>query len=176
MNPQHTVPVLDDNGAIIWDSHAICTYLISRYAPDDSLYPKDLVKRAHIDQRLHFDSGVLFSAIRNANMVVYLGGSEVPKEKIDGLHSALELLETFLTDSQYLVGNQLTVADLACLTTVTAFELHFSIEANRYPNIAAWLKRLSTLSYYDELITKPNIELKSWFEEKKQANAAANNN
>lgn len=63
-NPQHTVPTLDDNGNIICDSHAIVTYLIGKYGKDDSLYPKDLYKRALVDQRLHFDSGVLFVRLR----------------------------------------------------------------------------------------------------------------
>ena len=63
MNPQHTVPTLDDDGFTIWDSHAISTYLVSKYAKDDSLYPKDLQKRAVVDQRLHFESGIIFSRL-----------------------------------------------------------------------------------------------------------------
>lgn len=64
INPQHTIPTLDDNGSIIWDSHAISTYLVEKYAKNDKLYPKDLVQRAQIDQRLHFDSGFLFARLR----------------------------------------------------------------------------------------------------------------
>jgi glutathione S-transferase len=45
-------------------SHAICTYLITKYAKDDTLYPKDPYIRAQVDQGLHFDSGVLFSRLR----------------------------------------------------------------------------------------------------------------
>ncbi|KAF4531265.1 hypothetical protein B566_EDAN019338 [Ephemera danica] len=60
MNPQHTVPTLDDNGFYIWDSHAINAYLVTKYGKNDSLYPRDPQKRAIIDQRLHFDSGILF--------------------------------------------------------------------------------------------------------------------
>ncbi|XP_011304615.1 glutathione S-transferase D7 isoform X2 [Fopius arisanus] len=64
INPQHTIPTLDDNGHIIWDSHAIICYLCDKYGRDDSLYPKDLERRAIIDQRLYFDCGILFALLR----------------------------------------------------------------------------------------------------------------
>lgn len=35
-------------------------YLVSKYAKTDSLYPKDLVIRAKIDQRFHFDTAIIF--------------------------------------------------------------------------------------------------------------------
>lgn len=54
------MPTLDDDGYYLWDSHAITAYLVGKYGKDDSLYPKDLKKRGTVDQRLHFDSGVLF--------------------------------------------------------------------------------------------------------------------
>lgn len=60
INPQHSVPTLDDDGKIIWDSHAINIYLVTKYGKDNSLYPDDPHRRAIINQRLHFDSGVLF--------------------------------------------------------------------------------------------------------------------
>jgi glutathione S-transferase len=66
MNPQHTVPTLvDDDGFTIWDSPAFLFYLVAKSAKHDSLYPKDLKKRAIIDQRLHFESGVVFATLRN---------------------------------------------------------------------------------------------------------------
>lgn len=174
MNPQHTVPVLDDNGQVLWDSHAICTYLIDKYSPDHSLYPKDLYTRARIDQRLHFDSGVLFSAIRSANFVVYLGGSEAPEYCIKALYEALDLLEAFLKNNDYLIGNSLTLADIFCVSTVVCFELHFSIEEEKYPKICEWIKRLSQQPLYDEFITEPMASFEKWFAEKKQQNAAIN--
>ncbi|XP_060519359.1 glutathione S-transferase 1-like [Cylas formicarius] len=64
INPQHTIPTLDDDGVILWDSHAIVAYLVGKYAKDDSLYPKDLAKRGLIDSRLHFDTGYAFAALR----------------------------------------------------------------------------------------------------------------
>lgn len=63
INPQHTVPTLDDNGKIFWDSHAINTYLIDKYGGNDLLYPKDLYKRALINQRLFYDCSVHFNCM-----------------------------------------------------------------------------------------------------------------
>lgn len=64
MNPQHTVPTLDDDGKVIWDSHAIMGYLANKYAKDDSVYPKnDPYKHAIIDQRMHFENGIVFNEI-----------------------------------------------------------------------------------------------------------------
>lgn len=64
LNPQHTVPLLDDNGVLIADSHAICAYLSETYGTNDRLYPNDLVKRAMVDARMHFNSGHLFARLR----------------------------------------------------------------------------------------------------------------
>lgn len=60
-NPEHTVPTLEDDGNYIWDSHAIIAYLVSKYADSDALYPRDLLQRAVVDQRLHFETGVVFA-------------------------------------------------------------------------------------------------------------------
>lgn len=59
INPEHTVPTLDDNGFIIRESHVINTYLIQKYSRADYLYPQDLQKRTLIDQCLYFDCGVI---------------------------------------------------------------------------------------------------------------------
>lgn len=65
INPQHTIPVLNDDGFILGDSHAIMCYLSEKYGKNDALYPKDLRKRAVVNQRLYFDTGILFATLRS---------------------------------------------------------------------------------------------------------------
>lgn len=151
-NPQHTVPLLEDGEATIWDSHAIMAYLVSKYGKDDSLYPRDLLKRAVVDQRLHFDSGVLFASALRAitKLVLSLGITVVPKERIEAITEAYDFLELFLKDHDYIAGDQLTIADFSVVSTVSSLVGYVDIDPAKYPKLKSWLKRLEQLPYYSE--------------------------
>ena len=82
LNPQHSIPVLNDNGKyfpgvkknsnaksthylitlgfIVNESRPIATYLCNKYGKDDKLYPKDSAVRATVDARLYFDMGTFY--------------------------------------------------------------------------------------------------------------------
>lgn len=151
-NPQHTLPLLDDDGHYIWDSHAIMTYLVSKYGKDDTLYPKDLLKRALVDQRLHFETGVVFQgSLRNITCPLLMRNeTRIPKHKIDAIVETYEFLEVFLKDSPYLAGDHLTVADFSNVSTVTSLVAFVEIDSAKYPRLTAWIKRLEALPYYQE--------------------------
>lgn len=42
------------------------TYMVDKYADNDNLYPKDLKKRAIVNQRLHYSGGVIFCRLLGA--------------------------------------------------------------------------------------------------------------
>ncbi|KAF2901369.1 hypothetical protein ILUMI_04827 [Ignelater luminosus] len=149
LNPQHTIPTLEDDGKVIWDSHAISVYLFTKYAKDDSLYPKDLYKRAVVDQRFHFNSGTVFYLLRHiVRLMKYKGVKTISQELIDESIQAYEFLEKFLDGHQWIAGDQLTLADFCLLTSTTSLDVLVPINASKFPNVTAWIKRGQQLPYY----------------------------
>lgn len=144
MNPEHTIPTLDDNGVVIWDSHAICAYLTDKYGKDDKIYPKDLALRAKVNQRLFFDAGSLFNRLRDITFpILFRGASEIPQEKVALIRFSFNILEKFLSTDPYLVGDQWTIADVSLANSVAALDFYVPIR-DKYPNIKAWLERVNT--------------------------------
>ncbi|MCH9674861.1 MAG: glutathione S-transferase family protein, partial [Gammaproteobacteria bacterium] len=53
VNPRGTVPAIDDDGVVLWESHAILVYLAEKHGWND-LWPIEPVSRAKVNQYLHF--------------------------------------------------------------------------------------------------------------------------
>lgn len=164
LNPQHTVPILDDNGSILTDGHAIIKYLVNKYgkAEHATLCPTDPYLRARIDNFQHFDNGTLFNRFGQLVSPILWGpATKYNPEAMKAVLEALEFLEVYLKDD-YLVGNNITVADFSCVSTATTILSLIPNESSRFPKLLAWIERMSKLPYYDEVITKhigtlPNI-------------------
>ncbi|XP_063914992.1 glutathione S-transferase 1-like [Zophobas morio] len=147
LNPQHTVPTLvDENGFILWDSHAIMPYLLSKYAKDDTLYPKNATKRALVDQRLHFDSGVAWATTKLVlRPIIYHGKKEILQEHVDAVHEVYSFVESFLEGKQWIAGDSVTIADFSFITTLTSLDVIIKIEATKYPKLVAYLEKTESL-------------------------------
>lgn len=152
MNPEHTVPTLDDgNGLIIWDSHAITTYLIDKYGENDSLYPKDLGQRARCNQRLFFNNGILFPRFRAVSRHVFSGGDSIPDDFVESIRNTYNTLEAFLESNPFLVGDQMTVADICTSVTTTCLSTVAPIDEDDFPKMSAWLNRIKEeIPFFDE--------------------------
>ncbi|GLH15269.1 Glutathione S-transferase D7 [Gryllus bimaculatus] len=139
LNPMHTVPTLDDNGFVVVDSHAIATYLASKYGKDEKLYPKDVNKRSVVDQRLHFDNGTLFKRLRDvAFSVFFLGADTISADLKKNAYEALDWLEGYLKSTEWVAGDHITIADALCVANVTTY-VAMGFDLNKYPQIKAWV-------------------------------------
>ncbi|CAH1154995.1 unnamed protein product [Phaedon cochleariae] len=155
INPQHTVPTLDDNGFAIWESRAIMTYLQEQYGKDDSLYPKDPKRRAVVDQRLYFDMGTLYASFAEYYYPVIFGNGSYDPAKLVKINDAFKFLDTFIGNNDYSTGNTLTLADLALVSTVSTFE-QMKFDLSPYKNVSRWLAKVkATAPGYEEANGKP---------------------
>ncbi|CAK9804617.1 Glutathione S-transferase 1 [Anthophora quadrimaculata] len=140
INPLHMIPTLDDDGFILPDSHAIICYLVDKYAKDDSLYPKELQKRALVNHFLHLDSSTLFAIAKSVmKPILFLNEKTVPEEKMKAWKESFEQLNKILEGKKWLVGDSYTLADISCATTVSSSTVLINLD--EYPNVKAWLQR-----------------------------------
>ncbi|XP_015180944.1 PREDICTED: glutathione S-transferase D5-like isoform X2 [Polistes dominula] len=123
INPQHTIPTIDDNNIVLWESRVIMQYLVEKYAKDDSLYPKDPKKRGKVDQMLYFDIGTLYDNIAKCYFPIFLGKRNTLDEKaVEKLEKSCDVLNAFLNDNDYVAGDNLTIADFSISTSIVMLE------------------------------------------------------
>ncbi|CAN8015741.1 unnamed protein product [Ixodes persulcatus] len=120
MNPQKTVPVLNDNRLILAESRAIGIYLVNKYAPDSSLYPQDVEKRAIVDRLIFFE----FASVYASGAKMFKAYTELrypSKEEKDDVLEAMRTVVEMLRGKRFLAGDSLTLADLGLCTSLATF-------------------------------------------------------
>jgi len=143
-NPQHCVPTIDDNGFCLWESQAIVQYLAQSKAPGSSLLPSDPAELALVNQRLFFDAGTLYQRCRAVFFpAFFLGETKISDEKRNKIYEAFGYLEKFLEGCKWLCGDNLTVADLQILSSVSSI-VHVGATLDNHPNLKRWYGQCAT--------------------------------
>lgn len=149
LNPQHTIPTLVDEGFALWESRAIQTYLVEKYGKTDSLYPKCPKARALVNQRLYFDLGTLYGRLADYYYPQIFAKAPANPEIFKKLEDAVGFLDTFLEGSVYAAGDNLTVADISLVATISTLEA-FGFSLSKYANINRWYAKCkATCPGYD---------------------------
>lgn len=82
--------------------------------------------------------------------IVILDEKEISKDKLSAINEAYTFMNTFLEASQYIAGDELTIADFCCVATVSTATIIIPISAERYPHLSRWYHLCKSLPYYDE--------------------------
>ncbi|KAI8130520.1 hypothetical protein FF38_07847 [Lucilia cuprina] len=155
-NPAHTVPTLEtEEHKFIGDSHAIMAYLVDRYVKGDSnWYPKDLYRRAKVNELLHFENGVLFMmCVKQTYGPIFSGlRTNVPEEKFKEIDEAYNMMERFIGDNKYVAGPYITIADLSCITSISSMYFLRPFTEETHPKLFDWLERMKSLPYVQEVL------------------------
>ena len=148
-NQNGKIPLLElDDGRFLSESNAIINYLAS----NTELLPNDRFINAKIQQWQFFEQYSHEPFIAVARYIAkYLGLPDDRKadyeSKQKGGHKALQVMEAQLQKTPYLVGNELTTADISLYGyTHVAHEGGFNLL--EYPAIQKWLNRIQAHPKY----------------------------
>ncbi len=120
LNPNHRVPVLEDDGFVLWESHAIMQYLADK-TPRQTLYPAQTRARADVNRWLFWCGQHLSPAIGILNWenvikaMLRLGAAD-PAELRRGEQLVREfagVLDAHLAGRDWICGDALSLADIA---------------------------------------------------------------
>jgi glutathione S-transferase len=143
INPFHHIPVLEDDGFIIFESLAILDYLEAKY-PTPSLLPTEPKAIATVKMIEMVTVNELLPAtipITGQSM----GLANIDPQKLEAANqkvaTVLEFFESLLIDCPYLGSNSLTLADIVAGTMVPQLPF-FGFPIDKYPKLNAWVELL----------------------------------
>lgn len=144
-NPNGLVPMIEDDGYVLWESNVIVRYLAARHAPA-TLYADDLPTRFVIEQWMDWQQTTMNPAGRDA----FLQWIRTPAAQRDDARIAqsvaameplLDLLDARLARQAFLAGERFTVADIP-----VACEIHrwYGLPQERAarPHLDRWYQAL----------------------------------
>ena len=149
LNPFGLIPVIDDDGFVLRESHAILRYLASKHDRRD-LYPHDLRLRALLEAWMDWAATDLYAPTRP----VFLGYlHKLPGWEPDQIAAAMQqwnrqmslLASTLAEGGPFLLGEAFTLADIPVGLVVNRWVM-IEFDKPRLPAIDA---------YYDALARRP---------------------
>jgi glutathione S-transferase len=158
MNPNGLFPVLADDDFTLWETVPIMQYLAST-KPGTSLWPAGSREQADICRWQCWSLAHWSPALRPyiyENFFKRLKGEGEPDASViraneETYHRFARVLDTQLGGHEYLVGSQLTLADIsACSYLMYAEVAHIPLE--RYANIRRWLEGIERLPAWQATI------------------------
>jgi glutathione S-transferase len=163
MNPHGRVPVIDDDGLSVWESHAILRYLAARYG-QGRFWDDDPAVRSQADRWMDWVQARLQPDFL---MGIFWGFYRTPKvlrddaaiaAKVAACAGHFRLLDRILEDRDWLAGEALTLADIPAGTCLYRY-FNIDIERPSVPNVEAWYARLCERPAYARHVMVPFDEL-----------------
>lgn len=167
-SPFGKMPALVDDDYRLADSSAIIAYLEAKY-PDPEMIPAEPRARGRVIWFDEFADTLLFACGAKIffNKIVaprFLGreGDLAAAEAAerDELPPLLDYLETAIPDSGYLVGDKLTLADIAVAGPFANFgHCNVAIDGARYPKVSAYTSAILSRPSFAQYVERESAYL-----------------
>ncbi len=144
LNPYGKIPVLVEEGKVLFESCIINEYLDEKY-PDPPLMPKDPYLRARgrvlVDYALNYAHEPYWDLRGEMRKPEAERDTRTVEEKRQQLRILLEYLETALGDKAFFLGD-LSLADIAIVPRMLRAETYGALPAPSLPRLNSWLERM----------------------------------
>lgn len=144
LNPYGKIPVLVEDGKVLFESCIINEYLDEKY-PDPPLMPKDPYLRGRgrvlVDYALNFMHEPYWALRGEMRKPEAERDRVVAAENRRRLAELIPYLESALGDKPYFLG-ELSLTDIAMVPRLLRMEEYGSLDAAMAPRLAAWLARI----------------------------------
>ena len=146
LNPNALVPVLVDDGFVLWESNTICRYLAARERRTD-LLPADARGRARVEQWMDWQAADLNNAWRYAFMALVRHSPEHADAKalqasVQAWNRQMQILDAQLERTgAWVTGETFTLADINLGLCLHRWQMT-PIERPNLPAVAAYHERL----------------------------------
>ncbi|CAN7613093.1 glutathione S-transferase family protein [Pseudoduganella sp. LjRoot289] len=156
LNPNCKIPVLEDDGFLLWESCAIMQYLAEK-TPGQTVYPAGVQVRADINRWMfwacqHFAPAIGVLTWERVWKGIVTGQGPDAREEERGeseLADYATVLDKHLAGRQWVVGDSLTLADLALAAPVMYID-KATLPLAGYPNLMAWYGRVQQLPAWQQ--------------------------
>lgn len=158
MNPNGTIPTIDDNGFVMWESIAIVRYLSTRYGLG-SLAPKSPEQWALADQWMEWHKTTPYPAYIDLFWAIVrtepaLRDPVKIARLAKSVGESLKILDAQLGTNPYVAGETLTMADIPIGPAIYRY-LDLPVERPPLPNIMTWYQRLCDRPAFQEHVMFP---------------------
>lgn len=132
--PKQKIPVVTDGDLVLSESLAICRYLIDQYDTQGIFYsPRTVIEAAKLDEWCCYiygeiDETSLYIVRRHHDLsAIYGDAPNAVESSLAYAKGHLDVIDQLLSDRHYLIGEQISVADVL-LTTCLDWARHCDIE------------------------------------------------
>ena len=153
-HPFGQVPLLDDNGVKVWDSNAILVYLATKYDHARRWLPEDPVNAADVQKWLSIAAGPIFNGPCAVRLVKLFNADFDHARALKAAIDLYEVIEGYLTEREFLAGDQATIADVAAYSYI-AHSPEGGADLTPYTAINAWLGRIEALPGFVAMESSP---------------------
>ena len=146
MNPNHKIPVLEDDGQVIWESGAILLHLGEKHDPDGRILPKDAKKRMEAIQYAFFQTGGVGPNLGRLGQALRKEG-EKNQEMISifagELWRLVGVIDRILSDDREYLAGPYSIGDIMHFPWLRVVQNLGPRELVDFPRVVAWLDRIA---------------------------------